>query len=82
MGVYVYSVRWYCDYMDDGGKMMTSSGVVAAESMGEATDRLVGSIFENVEEVHLYVLEGSDSGYIALTDLNGFTKEQNLVDEE
>jgi hypothetical protein len=50
--------------------------------MGEATDRLVGSIFENVEEVHLYVLEGSDSGYIALTDLNGFIKEQNIVDEE
>ena len=81
MGVYVYSIRWYCDYVD-GGKMMTSSGVVAATSMGEATDRLVGSIFENVEEVHLYVLEGSDSGYIALTDLNGFTKEQNIIDEE
>ena len=82
MGVYVYSVRWYCDYADGGGKMMTSSGVVTAESMGEATNRLVGSIFENVEEVHLYVLEGSDSGYITLTDLNGFTKEQNIVDEE
>lgn len=82
MGAYVYSVRWYCDYADDGGKMMTSSGVIAAQSMGEATNRLVGFIFENVEEVHLYVLEGSDSGYIALTDLNGFTKEQNIIDED
>lgn len=82
MGAYVYSVRWYCDYGDDGGKMITSSGVIAAESMGEATDRLVGSIFKNVEEIHLYVLEGSDSGYIALADLNGFTKEHSLIDEE
>lgn len=83
MNAYVYSVRWYCDYAGDGsGKMMTSSGVVAANSMGEATTRLVSSIFENVEEIHLYVLEGSDSGYIALADLKGFAEEQNLVDEE
>lgn len=82
MNIYVYSVRWYCDYADDGGKMMTSSGVVAADSMGEATNKLVDHMFESVEEVHLYMLEGSDAGCIALTDLNGFTKEQNLIDEE
>lgn len=80
MNIYVYSVRWYCDY--DGGKMVTSSGVVAADSMGEATNQLVNHMFESVEEIHLYVLEGSDSGCITLTDLNSFIKEQNLVDEE
>lgn len=36
MELYVYSVRWYCDiYATDkpDGKMIISSGVIAADSM-------------------------------------------------
>ena len=42
MELYVYSVRWYCDlYAVDqpGGKMITSSGVIAADNMSDAVDK-------------------------------------------
>ena len=81
MEVYLYSVRWFCDY-GDGGKMITSSGIVAAENMSDATKRLTSSIYENVEEVHLYALEGSDSGYASLSAIKGVAEEKNLIDEE
>ena len=79
MEVYLYSVRWYCDY---DSKMVTSSGIVAAENMANATERLTSDIFENVEEVHLYALEGSDSGYAPLSDIKSVAEEKHLVDEE
>ena len=79
MEVYLYSVRWYCDY---DSKMMTSSGIVAAESMSDATKRLTSSLYDNVEEVHLYALEGSDSGYASLSAIKGVVEDKNLVDEE
>ena len=81
MEVYLYSVRWFCDY-GDGGKMVTSSGIVAAENMANATERLTSDIYENVEEIHLYALEGSDSGYADLNDINALCTKHNLVSEE
>lgn len=79
MEVYLYSVRWYCDC---DSKMVTSSGIVAAENMANATERLTSDIFENAEEVHLYALEGSDSGYAPLSDIKSVAEEKHLVDEE
>lgn len=79
MEVYLYSVRWYSDYES---KMVISSGIVAAENMANATERLTVEIFENVEEVHLYALETSDSGYAPLTTIKDVAEEKNLVDEE
>ena len=81
MEVYLYSVRWCCDY-SDGGKMMTSSGIVAAKDMSTATERLVYEIFENVEEVHLYTLETTDSGYAPLSAIKYVAEEKHLVNEE
>lgn len=83
MKVYLYSVRWFFDDIYGGsGKMMTSSGVVAAEDMPTATKRLTSELFENVEEVHLYTLEESDSGYASLSAIEGVAEEKNLIDEE
>lgn len=81
MEVYLYSVKWYCDY-GDGGKMTTSSGVVAADNMAVAAKRLTSEIFEDVEEIHLYALEGTDSGYAPLSAIKGIAEEENLIDEE
>lgn len=81
MEVYLYSVRWFYDYCE-GGKMITNSGVVAAENMGDAVRRLTTEIYEGVEWVQLYALEGSDSGYADLNDINALCISHNLVSEE
>ena len=81
MEVYLYSVRWFYDNCE-GGKMITSSGIVAAEDMTNATKRLTSEIFENVEEIHLYALEGTDSGYAPLSAIKDVAEENNLIDEE
>lgn len=81
MEVYVYSVYWFCDSLD-GGKMITNSGVVAAKDMSDAVHRLTTELYENVEWVKLYAVEGSDSGYADLNDINALCVEHNLVSEE
>lgn len=81
MEVYLYSVRWFYDDCKDG-KIITSSGIVAAENMSDATKRLTSNLYENVEEVHLYALEGSDSGYADLNDIKALCTKHNLVSEE
>lgn len=79
MKVYLYSVKWYfaCD-----DRMITSSGIIAAENMSDATKRLSSEIFEDVEEVHLYALEDSNSGYISLSAIKNMAEEKNLIDED
>ena len=81
MEVYLYSVRWFYDNCE-GGKMITSSGIVTAENMGDAVHRLTTEIYENIEWIQLYALEGSDSGYADLNDINAVCLEHNLVSEE
>lgn len=78
MEVYIYSVHWYFD----GGKMITNSGVVAAKDMSDAVRRLTTELYENVEWVKLYAVEGSDSGYADLNDINAICVEHTLVSEE
>lgn len=81
MEVYVYSIRWCCD-LSDGGKMFTNSGVIAAKNIADAVHRLTTELYECVEWVKVYVLEGSDSGYADLNDINALCVEHNLVSEE
>lgn len=81
MEVYLYSVHWFCDDLD-GGKMITNSGVVAAKDMSDAVHRLTTELYENVEWVKLYAVEGSDSGYADLNDINALCVEHTLVSEE
>ena len=81
MEVYAYSIRWFYDNCE-GGKMITNSGIVAAENMGDAVHRLTTELYESVEWVQLYALEGSDSGYADLNDINALCIEHNLVSEE
>jgi hypothetical protein len=81
MEIYVYSIRWYCD-LSDGGKMLTNSGVIAAKNMGDAVHRLTTELYESVEWVQLYALEGSDYGYADFNDINSLCAEHNLALEE
>lgn len=81
MEVYIYSIRWYCD-LSDGGKMLTNSGVIAAENMGDAVHRLTTELYECVEWVKIYVLEGSDSGYADLNDINAVVIAHDLTSDE
>lgn len=81
MEVYLYSVRWFYDCGDEG-KMFTNSGIVAAENMGDAARRLTTELYENVEWIKLYVLEGSDSGHADLNDIKAACVEYNLISEE
>lgn len=83
MEVYVYSLRWYCDLgINTGGKMLTAAGVVAANDMAHAVKRLTTELYENVEEIALYTLEGSDSGYVTTTAIDALIAEKNLWNEE
>ena len=81
MEVYLYSVRWFYDNCE-GGKMITSSGIVAAENMSDAVHRLTTELYESVEWVQLYVLEGSDSGYVDLNDINAVCATHTIISEE
>lgn len=81
MEVYLYSVRWFYDSCERG-KMITSSGIIAAENMSDAVHRLTTELYESVEWVQLYVLEGSDSGYVDLNDINAVCATHNIISEE
>lgn len=81
MEVYLYSVRWFYDNCE-GGKMITSSGIIAAENMSDAVHRLTVELYEGVEWVQLHVLEGSDSGYVDLNDINAVCATHNIISEE
>lgn len=81
MEVYVYSVRWFCD-LGNGGKMFTNTGIIAAENIGDATHRLTTELYECVEWIKIYVLEGSDSGYADINDISAICLEHNLISEK
>ena len=81
MEVYLYSARWFYDD-DEGNKMITSSGIVAAKNMGDAVQRLTTDLYEGVEWVQLYALEGSDSGYADLNDIRAVCIAHNITSDE
>ena len=81
MEVYLYSVRWFYDDCE-GGKMVTNSGVVAAENMGNAVHRLTTELYEDVEWVKIFAVEMGDCGYVDINAINGVVEEEGLVSEE
>ena len=81
MEVYIYSIRWYCD-LGDGGKILTNSGVIAAENMGDAVHRLTTKLYEDVEWVKIFAVEMGDCGYVDINAINGVVEEEGLVSEE
>ena len=81
MEVYLYSIRWFCD-LGEGGKMITNSGVVAAENMGDAVHRLTTELYEDVEWVKIFAVEMGDCGYVDINAINGVVEEEGLVSEE
>ena len=81
MELFVYSVRWYCD-LGEGGKMITSSGIVAAESVGDAVCRLTDKLYEQVEWVKVFCVEGGDCGYAEFNYINDVVIENELCCEE
>jgi hypothetical protein len=50
--------------------------------MGDAVHRLTTELYESVEWVQLYALEGSDYGYADFNDINSLCAEHNLALEE
>ena len=81
MELYAYSVRWYLD-LGANGKMVTDSGVVAADSMSDAVHRITTELYEGVEWVKIYAFEGSDSGYANINDINAVVLEHGLTSDE
>ena len=81
MEVYVYSIRWYCD-LSDGGKMLTNSGIVTAESMSNAVEKLTTEAYENVEWVKIFNVEMGDCGYADINAINAVVMEEGLISEE
>ena len=83
MNIFVYSIRWYCDLFDGNkGKMLTNSGVIAAESMGDAVEKLTTEAYENVEWVKIFAVEMGDCGYADINSINAVALEENLISEE
>ena len=83
MEVYVYSIRWYCDLFDGNkGKMLTNSGVIAADSMSDAVHKLTTEAYENVEWVKIYAVEMGDCGYADINSINAVVTEEKLISEE
>ena len=85
MELFVYSVRWYCDICPvdkPGGKMITSSGVIAADDMSDAVHKLTTAAYENVEWVKVYCVEMGACGYADLNDINAVVVEHNITSDE
>ena len=85
MELYVYSVRWYCDLYavnEPGGKMIVSSGVIAADSMSSAVRKLTTEAYENVEWVKVFCVEMGDNGYADLNSINAVVTEQKLTSDK
>ena len=81
MELYVYSVRWYLD-LGANSRMVTASGVIAADSMSDAVHRITTELYEGVEWVKIYAVEGGDSGYADINDINAVVLEHGLTSDE
>lgn len=83
MEVFVYSIRWYCDLYDgNAGKMLTNSGVIAAENMSDAVHKLTTEAYENVEWVKVFAVEMGDCGYADINAINAVVMEEELESDE
>lgn len=67
--MFIYSVYYYNDI---DGEMENSKGLVSAATFGEATDKVVNKLYDNVMSVAIHSLETSDDGYATLDDIKDF----------
>ena len=67
--MFIYSVYYYNDV---DGEMDNSKGLVSAATFGEATDKVVNKLYDNVMSVAIHSLETSDDGYATLDDIKDF----------
>ena len=67
--MFIYSVYYYNDI---DGEMENSKGLVSAATFGEATDKVVNKLYDNVMSVAIHSLETSDDGYATFDDIKDF----------
>ena len=67
--MFIYSVYYYNDI---DGEMENSKGLVSAATFGEATDKVVNKLYDNVMSVAIHSLETSDDGYATFEDIKAF----------
>ena len=67
--MFIYSVYYY-NYVD--GEMENSKGLVSAATFGEATDKVVNKLYDNVMSVAIHSLETSEDGYATFDDIEDF----------
>ena len=67
--MFIYSVYYYDDIYE---KMENDKGLVSAATFGEATDKVVNKLYDNVMSVAIHSLETSDDGYATFEDIKGF----------
>lgn len=53
-------------------KMENDKGLVSAATFGEATDKVVNKLYDNVVSVAIHSLETSDDGYATFDDIEDF----------
>lgn len=67
--MFIYSVYYYNDV---DGEMDNDKGLVSAATFGEATDKVVNKLYDNVVSVAIHSLETSDDGYATFEDIKDF----------
>ena len=67
--MFIYSVYYYDDIYE---KMENDKGLVSAATFGEATDKVVNKLYDNVMSVAIHSLETSDDGYATFEDIKDF----------
>ena len=67
--MFIYSVYYYNDI---DGEMDNDKGLVSATTFGEATDKVVNKLYDNVMSVAIHSLETSDDGYATFDDIKDF----------
>lgn len=77
MEIYVYSVRYFNNYEN---AWFSTSGIVSGNNISDAVERLE-NFFDNIEEVRIFVVEGSGSGILCFTDINDIVNSKNLICE-
>ena len=67
--MFIYSVYYYDDIYE---KMENDKGLVSAATFGEATDKVVNKLYDNVASVAIHSLETSNDGYATFDDIKDF----------
>ena len=69
--MFIYSVYYYDETYK---KMENDKGLVCAVSFGDATDKVVNKLYNNVASVAIHSLETSYDGYATFEDIKDFLK--------